>query len=104
MENTADLRTVGTIFLIIVSVNQLSLYGAVAEICEEHELFHERTVRPVVMGQSSSTVVFSVIKTEVLLVCDEFVKQDLLMQQHGERIAKLSQEDKLSKFVWTQDF
>ena len=33
----ADLETVETIFRIIVSANQLSLYGAVAEMCEEYE-------------------------------------------------------------------
>ena len=37
----ADLETVETIFRIIVSANQLSLYGAVAEICEEYETFHD---------------------------------------------------------------
>ena len=31
----ADLETIETIFRIIISVNQLSLYGAVAEMCEE---------------------------------------------------------------------
>ena len=33
----AELKTVETMFRIIVSANQLSLYGAVAEICEEYE-------------------------------------------------------------------
>ena len=33
----ADLEKVETIFRIIVSANQLSLYGAVAEVCEEYE-------------------------------------------------------------------
>ena len=36
----ADLETVETIFRIIVSANQLSLYGAFAEICEEYESLH----------------------------------------------------------------
>ena len=40
---SADLETIGTIFRIIVSVNQLSLYGAVAEMCEEYETLHDRT-------------------------------------------------------------
>ena len=39
----ADLETIETIFRIIFSANQLSLYGAIAEICEEYETFHERT-------------------------------------------------------------
>ena len=33
----ADLETIETILRIIVSANQLSLYGAIAEICEEYE-------------------------------------------------------------------
>ena len=81
MHYAADLETVETIFRIIVSANQLSLYGAVAEICEEYESLHKRTGRPVVMGQSSSSLVLSVIKTEVPLDCDDSANQDLLLQQ-----------------------
>ena len=52
-------------FRIIVSANQLSLYGAVAEKCQENETLHDRPGRPdVVMGQSN---VLSAIKTEVPL-------------------------------------
>ena len=98
----ADLKTVETIFRIIVSANQLSLYGAVAEICEEDESYH--AVRPVVMGQSSSSLVLSVIKTDAPLDCDGPVNQDHLLQQHGERIEKLSQQDKLSKFCMDAGF
>ena len=100
----ADLETVETIFRIIVSANQLSLYGAIAEICEEHETLHERIGRPVVMGQSSSSLVLSVIKTEVPLDCDDPANQDLLLQQYGERIEKLSQQDKVSKFCMDAGF
>ena len=101
----ADLGTVETIFRIIVSANQLSLYGAVAEICEEYESHHERTGRPIVMGgQSSSSFVSSVIKTEVPLDCEDPVNQDLLLQQNGERNKKLSQQDKLSKFCLDAGF
>ena len=64
----ADLETIETIFRIIVSANQLSLYGAVAEMCEQYESLHERTGRPVVMGQS---IVLSAIKTEVSLESDD---------------------------------
>ena len=91
-------------FRIIVSANQLSLYGAIAEICEEYETLRERTVRPVVMGQSSFSLVLSVIKTEVPLDCDDPANQDLLLQQYGERIEKLSQQDKLSKFCMDAGF
>ena len=100
----ADLETIETIFRIIVSANQLSLYGAIAEICEEYEILHERTVRPVMMGQSSSSLALSVIKTELPLDCDDPVNQDLLLQQCGERIEKLSQQDKFSKFCMDAGF
>ena len=63
----ADLETVET----IACAKQLSLYGAVAEICEEYESLHERTGRPVVMAQSSSSLVLSMIKTEVPLDSDD---------------------------------
>ena len=96
IHNAADLETIETIFRIIVSANQLGLYGAVAEICEEYESLHERTGRPVVMAQSSSSLVLSVIKTEEPLDCDDPANKDLLVQQqYGERIEKLSQEDKI---------
>ena len=51
----ADLDTIKTVFRTIIPVNQLSLYGAVAEMCEEHESFHERMEKPLVGGQSSSS-------------------------------------------------
>ena len=56
------------------------------------------------MGQSSSSFVLSVIKTEVLLDCDDPTNQDLLLQQFRERIEKLSQQDKLSIFCMEAGF
>ena len=45
-------ETIETIFRKIVSANQLSLYGAVAEMCEEYETLPDRSGRPdLVMGQ-----------------------------------------------------
>ena len=98
------METIETIFRIIISANQLSLYGAIAEICEEYENLHVRTGRPVMMGQSSSALVLSVIKTEAPLDCDDRANKDLLLQQHGERIEKLSQQVKLSKFCMDAGF
>ena len=39
----ADQETIETIFRIIVSANQLSLYGAVANMCEECESLHDQS-------------------------------------------------------------
>ena len=66
--------------------------------CEEYETLHDRLGQPVVVGQSSSSFVLSVIKTEVPLDCDDLANKDLLLQQYGERIEKLSQQDTLKKF------
>ena len=90
MHYCADLETIDIIFRIIVSVNHLCLYAAVAEMCEEYETLHNRTGQPVVGGQSSSSLVPSVIKTEVPLDCDDLAHKDLLLQQYGERIEKLN--------------
>ena len=94
---SADLESIETIFRIITSVNQLSLCGAVVEMCEEYETLHDRSGQPVAGGQLSSSLVPSVIKTEVLLDCDDLAHKDLLLRQYGERVEKLSQQDNLSK-------
>ena len=98
---TADQDTITTVFRTIVSANQLSLYGAFANVCEEYESLHERTGRPVVMGQS---IVLSAIKTEVSLESDDPAYQNFLFQQYEERIEKLSQQDKLSRFCMDAGF
>ena len=49
----ADPGTVETVFRTIISVNQVSIYGAVAELCEECDTCHDRTGRLVVAGQSN---------------------------------------------------
>ena len=43
---TADYPTIETIFRMIVSANQLSLYGAVANMCEEFETHQDRSGQP----------------------------------------------------------
>ena len=45
----ADQDTITTVFRTITSVNQLSLHGAVAEMCEEYESFHDRMEKCVVV-------------------------------------------------------
>ena len=72
--------TITTVFRTIISVNQLSLYGAVAEMCEEYETFHDRTGQPVVGGQSSSSFVPSVVKTNIPLN-DDPAQEEYLLQR-----------------------
>ena len=86
----------------IVSANQLSLYGAVAETCEEYESLHDRSWKlDKVIGQS---IVLSEIKTEVPFENDDPAYQNVLLQPYEERIERLSQQDRLSKFCTDAGF
>ena len=69
--------------------------------CEEYESFPDRTVKPVVEGQS---LVRGVIKTDVPLDSDDRAHKDLLSKKYGERIEKLSQQDKLIKICMDAGF
>ena len=98
----ADYPTNETIFRIIVSANQLSLYGAVANICEEFESHQDRLGQlDVLIGQS---IVLSEIKAEVLLENNIPSHQNLLLQRYEERIEMLSQENKVCKFCMDAGF
>ena len=48
----ADGDTFGTVFRTIISVNRLSIFGAVSDLCEEHSACQTITWRPVLAGQS----------------------------------------------------
>ena len=85
---TADYSTIETIFRIIVSANQLCLYGAVANMCEEFENHQDRSGEPdVLMGQS---IVLSEIKAEVPLQNENPSYHYVLWKQYQERIKSLS--------------
>ena len=98
----ADHQTIETIFRMIVFANQLSLYRAVANMCEEFESLQDRSGQPdVLMGQS---IVLSEIKAEVLLENDDPAYQNFLLQRCEERIKSLSQTDRVSKFCMDAGF
>ena len=92
----ADQDTIDTIYRIILSVNQLSFYGAVAAICEEFENHQDGSGEPdVLMGQS---IVLGEIKAEVPLQNENFQIIKFYGQQYMERIESLSPESKVSRF------
>ena len=95
----ADEETVGTVFRTIISVNQLSIYGA----CEECDTCHDRTGRLVVAGQSNPLFVPNLMKTQILLTDDPAQEEDLL-QRYQERIDKLSQQDRMIQFCTDAGF
>ena len=76
--------TIETIFRIKISVNQLSIYGAVAAICEEYENHQDGSGEPeILMGQS---IVLGEIKAEIPLQNENPVNHQILWQQYMERI------------------
>ena len=85
-----------TIFRIILSVNQLSVYGAVAALCEEFESHQDVSGEPeILMGQSS---VLGEIKAEVPLQNENSMNDQIIWQQYIQRIESLSPEIKVSRF------
>ena len=70
--------------------------------CEDYESRHDRSGRPdKVIGQS---IVLSEIKTEVPSENDDPEYQNFLLQRYEERIERLSQTDKVSKFCMDAGF
>ena len=99
----ADEGTIQTVFRTINSVNQLSIYGAVSELCEENDSCHNRTGRPVVEGQCNPLFVSSVMKTHIPSTDGPAQEEDLL-QKYQERGDRLSQQNRvIKKFVRMQD-
>ena len=94
----ADGDTVETVFRTIISVNQLSIYGAVSHLCEEYKSCHVRTERLVLAEQSDPLFVpkSSLMKTHIPLT-DDPAQEDLL-EKYQQRVDKLSQQNRVIKF------
>ena len=92
----ADQDTIDTMYRIILSVNQLSVYGAVAAVCEEFEDHQDRTGEPVIlMGQS---IVLGEVKAEAPLHNENPMNDQIIWQQYIQQVESLSPENKVSKF------
>ena len=88
---SADPDTVDTIYRIILSVNQLSIYGAVAAICDEYEGHPDSTGEPVILeGQS---IVLGEIKAEVPARNEELEDAKIILQKYFQQV-----NSRLSKF------
>ena len=93
---TADQDTVDTIYRTILSVNQLSVYGAVAAICEEFEDHQDRTGQPVILvGQS---IVLGEVKAETPVHDEDPMNDQIIGQQYIQQVESLSPENRISKF------
>ena len=73
--------SIETVFRTIISVNQLSIYAAVADMCEDCDSSHDRTGRLVVAGQSDPLFVPNVMKTHIPLTNDPAQPEEDLLQR-----------------------
>ena len=96
--------TIETVFRTIISVNQLSIYGAVSDLCDEYKSCHGRTGRLVLVGQSDPLFVpkSSLMKTHTHSTGD--LAQEDLLQKYQERVERLSQQHRVIKFCTDEGF
>ena len=100
----ADQGTIETVFRTIISVNQLSFYGAVSNLREECKTCHVRTGRPVLAGQSDPLFVPSAMKTHTHTPLTDDPAQEDLLQRYQERVERLSQQNRVIKFCTDAGF
>ena len=85
----------------ILSVNQLSVYGAVAAICEEFESHQDRSGEPeILMGPS---IVLGEVKAEAPLQNENPMNDQIIWQQYIQQVESLSPEQRWVNSVRKQD-
>ena len=101
----ADGDTIETVFRTIISVNQLSIYGAVSDLCEEYGTCQTRTGRPVLAEQSSDPLFepASLLMTTPTPSTEDPAQEDLL-HKYQERVEWLSQQNRVIKICTDAGF
>ena len=100
----ADEKTIETVFRTISSVNQLSIYGAVSDLCEEYSCCQTRTVRLVVAEQSDPLFAPADFLITTPTPSIEIPAQENLLQKHKECVENLPQPDHLLKICTDAGF
>ena len=91
-------------FRTIVSVNQLSIYGAVSDLCDEYKACHVRTGRLVMAGQSDPLFVPTISLMNTLAPSTEVLAQEGLLRRYQERVERLSQQNGVIQFCTEAGF
>ena len=84
----ADEGTIETIFRTIISVNQLSIFGAVSDVFDERSACQARTARPVLAGQSGPLFELARLLITTPTPSTEVPAQEILLQKYQERIGQ----------------
>ena len=100
----ADEVTIETFFRTIISVNQLSIYGAVSDLCEQYRICKARTGRPVLAEQSDPLFEPASLLMTTPTPSTEDPAQEDLLQKYQERVEKLPQQNRVIKFCTDAGF
>ena len=100
----ADGDTIESVFRTIISVNQLSIYGAVSDVCEEYSTCQTRTERPVLAEQSDPLFAPANLLIMTPTPSIEIPAQENLLQKYKERVDRLSQQNRLIKICTDAGF
>ena len=96
--------TIEPVFRTIISVNQLSIYGAVSDVREEYSACQTRTGRPVLAGQSDPLFEPAKLLLMTPRPSIEILAQEILLQKYQERVERLPQQDRVIKICTDAGF
>ena len=100
----ADGDAIETVFRTIISVNQLSIYGAVSDVCEEYSACQTRTGRHVLAEQSDPLLAPTDLLMTTLTPSIEILAQENVLQKYKERVERLPQQDRVIKICTDAGF
>ena len=100
----ADGGTIETVFRTIISVNQLSIYGAVSDLYDEYRICQARTGRRVLAEQSDPLFVPASLLMKAPTPWTEDLAQEDLLQNYQERVERLSQQNRVIKICTDAGF
>ena len=92
------------LFFAIISVNQVSMYGAVSDLCDEYSACQTRTVRPVLAGQSDPLFEPATLLITTPTPSLEIPAQEDLLPKYQERVDELSPRNRVIKFCTDAGF
>ena len=93
----ADGDTIETVFRTIIFVDQLSIYGAVSDLCDEYRICQARTGRLVLAEQSDPLFEPASLLLKTPTPSTEDPAQEDILQKYQKRVERLSQQNRLIK-------
>ena len=93
-----------TVFRTIISVSQLSIYGAVSDRCDEYTACQARTERPKLAEQSDPLFEPASLLMKTPTHSTEDPEHEDLLQKKQERVERLPQQNRVIKFCTDAGF